>query len=59
MKVVIFINYLKPLKNLNGFLVAWYFLVYKKLNMKSVINILISTLNEENNRIASKKLLIN
>ena len=41
------INNLKPIVNLNGFLVNCYLVVYKKINMKNIINILSPLLHEE------------
>ena len=41
------INNLKPIVNMNGFSVNCYFLVYKKLTLKSIINILNSTFSEK------------
>ena len=56
---MLLINNLKPNVNLNGFLVNCYFLVYNKIKIKCIINILNSTFTWRKCLISLKKLLNN
>jgi len=58
-KLVLMINNLKHIVNLNGFLFNYYLLVCKKINMKSIINILKPAFTWRNYQCCLKKLLIN
>ena len=53
------IHNLKPTVNLNSFLANYYFLVYKKIKMEGIINILNSTITLRKYQICHDKLLIN